>query len=255
METQHKDHNRLIEATVPWSSDRLTMSCLPFYSSREDQPGCQFSNLFPCDVCIDTGQRLPGSDETFLVHPEDSEVTFKSTEHAFQCAKALHARDDRFVRELTPFQAAMAGQGHLKLNGKQRRLYESLGGNPVRLGSGRKRKVRLSENGRYLRRSNWDTLKLAVMTIALQAKFAQHPELIAEQVEAEHMTFFIEHTVNDAQWGDGGDGSGTNFLGKLLTTLLWEFRTDERIDRQASDDNTWLRTVNRDLIGGFYEER
>lgn len=26
----------------------------------------------------------------------------------------------------------------------------------------------------------------------------------------------IEHTVNDAVWGDGGNGKGTNLLGKAL---------------------------------------
>ena len=26
----------------------------------------------------------------------------------------------------------------------------------------------------------------------------------------------VEHTKNDAYWGDGGDGSGRNMLGRIL---------------------------------------
>lgn len=32
----------------------------------------------------------------------------------------------------------------------------------------------------------------------------------------------MEHTENDAFWGDGGDGSGHNMLGRLLMELRAE---------------------------------
>ncbi len=53
------------------------------------------------------------------------------------------------------------------------------------------------------------------MRRALQAKFTQHPELQQERLQTGDATL-IEHTKNDSYWGDGGDGSGRNMLGKLL---------------------------------------
>jgi len=53
------------------------------------------------------------------------------------------------------------------------------------------------------------------MREALMAKFTQHADLhqmLLETGSAE----IIEHTTNDSYWGDGGDGSGKNMLGKLL---------------------------------------
>jgi N-glycosidase YbiA len=33
----------------------------------------------------------------------------------------------------------------------------------------------------------------------------------------------VEHTRNDAYWGDGGDGTGKNRLGQLLMELRAKF--------------------------------
>ncbi len=62
---------------------------------------------------------------------------------------------------------------------------------------------------------NWDRQKDNVMYKALLAKFTQHPEL-KEQLLNTGSAKIIEHTENDAYWGDGGDGKGLNKLGKLL---------------------------------------
>ena len=32
----------------------------------------------------------------------------------------------------------------------------------------------------------------------------------------------VEHTVNDRYWGDGGDGSGKNMLGRILMEIRTE---------------------------------
>ncbi len=34
----------------------------------------------------------------------------------------------------------------------------------------------------------------------------------------------VEHTANDAYWGDGGDGNGKNRLGSLLMKVREELR-------------------------------
>jgi ribA/ribD-fused uncharacterized protein len=50
---------------------------------------------------------------------------------------------------------------------------------------------------------------------ALQAKLTQHEELKKLLIETKDK-ILIEHTENDSYWGDGGDGTGKNKLGKLL---------------------------------------
>jgi N-glycosidase YbiA len=34
----------------------------------------------------------------------------------------------------------------------------------------------------------------------------------------------IEHTENDSYWGDGGDGSGPNMLGRILMEIREELK-------------------------------
>ena len=49
----------------------------------------------------------------------------------------------------------------------------------------------------------------------MQAKFTQHPEL-GELLVSTGNAKLVEHTTNDNYWGDGGDGSGSNMLGRFL---------------------------------------
>jgi N-glycosidase YbiA len=75
---------------------------------------------------------------------------------------------------------------------------------------GRSRKVKL--------RSNWESMKDNVMRKAIHAKFTQHEELRTLLLSTGEAPL-IEHTANDSYWGDGGDGSGKNLLGRLLVEL------------------------------------
>jgi len=84
---------------------------------------------------------------------------------------------------------------------------------------GRSRKVRL--------RSDWDRVKDNVMFEAVRAKFTQHTEL-QELLLKTHTAHIIEHTENDDYWGDGGDGSGKNKLGKVLMQLREELRREQK---------------------------
>ena len=61
------------------------------------------------------------------------------------------------------------------------------------------------------------------MREALRAKFSQHQDLrkiLLDTGDAE----IVEHTSNDSYWGDGGDGSGKNMLGRLLMEVRDELR-------------------------------
>ena len=67
-------------------------------------------------------------------------------------------------------------------------------------------------------RKNWESVKEQVMRKALRAKFEQHAKLRALLL-ATAPAKLVEHTENDAYWGDGGNGKGKNRLGYLLMEL------------------------------------
>jgi ribA/ribD-fused uncharacterized protein len=113
-----------------------------------------------------------------------------TTEHFFQGQKFDDARYRETIRKAnTPMIAA-------------------------RLGRDRKQKLR----------RDWESVKVSVMREALRAKFTQHPELRALLLSTCD-TKLVEHTENDAYWGDGGDGSGRNMLGQLLMELRAALQT------------------------------
>ena len=72
-------------------------------------------------------------------------------------------------------------------------------------------------------RPDWEAVKLDVMREAVRAKFTQYPDLAAILLgtgDAE----LVEHTAKDSYWADGGDGSGQNWLGRILMEVRASFR-------------------------------
>lgn len=61
------------------------------------------------------------------------------------------------------------------------------------------------------------------MRTAVRAKFEQHASLRNELLATADATI-VEHTTNDAYWGDAGDGSGRNMLGIILMEIREEIR-------------------------------
>lgn len=74
-------------------------------------------------------------------------------------------------------------------------------------------------------RADWREVKVAVMRRALASKFSQHPD-IRQILLSTGDAILVEHTENDAFWGDGGDGSGLNMLGRLLMEVRSSFQKD-----------------------------
>jgi N-glycosidase YbiA len=74
-------------------------------------------------------------------------------------------------------------------------------------------------------RKDWEAVKDEIMLEALRAKFTQHKDL-REILLGTGDAILVEHTKNDNYWGDGGDGSGKNMLGKLLMKLREELKND-----------------------------
>ena len=107
-----------------------------------------------------------------------------TSEHYFQAQKFVAVRDQDEIRKAgTPMLAA-------------------------RMGRDRKRKLR----------RDWESAKVGVMREAVEAKFRQHDEL-RTLLLATGDAVLVEHTDNDAFWGDGGDGSGRNELGRILMAV------------------------------------
>jgi len=117
-------------------------------------------------------------------------IEYQTTEHFFQAMKfATHPPSMKVVMEAaTPMEAAKLGRDRSK---------------PLR--------------------RDWEEAKHGIMMDALRAKFTQHPELkrLLLSTGDDHL---VEHTKNDNYWGDGGDGSGQNMLGRMLVQLRHELR-------------------------------
>jgi ribA/ribD-fused uncharacterized protein len=72
-------------------------------------------------------------------------------------------------------------------------------------------------------RRDWEAVKDDIMRDAVRAKFTQHADL-REVLLSTGTATLVEHTTNDAYWGDGGDGSGKNMLGRILMEIREELR-------------------------------
>jgi len=75
-------------------------------------------------------------------------------------------------------------------------------------------------------RPDWEQVKDDVMRRAVMAKFVQNPAARGVLLSTGDMPL-IEHTVNDSYWGDGGDGSGKNMLGKILCEVRETLRKND----------------------------
>lgn len=96
----------------------------------------------------------------------------------------------------------------------------------VRLAPTPKEAANLGRNRKFPLRKDWEEIKDKVMLEALEAKFTQHKDL-KETLLSTGDALLVEHTNNDFYWGDGGDGSGLNKLGKLLMQVRENLKARE----------------------------
>lgn len=73
-------------------------------------------------------------------------------------------------------------------------------------------------------RPDWESVKDNVMRAAVFAKFSQHASLRALLLSTGDAKL-IEHTERDCYWGDGGDGSGKNMLGRILMEVRAQLKS------------------------------
>lgn len=64
-------------------------------------------------------------------------------------------------------------------------------------------------------RKDWESVKDDIMREIVLAKFTQHEALRALLLSTNDEEI-VEHTERDRYWGDGGDGTGKNMLGRIL---------------------------------------
>jgi ribA/ribD-fused uncharacterized protein len=74
-------------------------------------------------------------------------------------------------------------------------------------------------------RSDWEKVKDDVMRKVVRAKFTQHKSLLKTLLSTGDAVL-VEHTKNDRYWGDGGDGTGKNMLGKILMEIREELKNE-----------------------------
>ena len=93
-------------------------------------------------------------------------------------------------------------------------------------------KVRTAKNAWYAAKygrelaplpDDWEEVKVDVMYQVVLAKFTQHLGL-RDLLLATGDAILIEHTRQDSFWADGGDGTGENWLGKILMVVRDELR-------------------------------
>ncbi len=82
---------------------------------------------------------------------------------------------------------------------------------------GRSRKVKI--------RDDWEDVKVDVMRTAVRAKIQAHDEL-QELLLGTGNEQLVEAAARDYFWGVGKDGSGQNWLGKILMEVRLELRED-----------------------------
>jgi ribA/ribD-fused uncharacterized protein len=83
----------------------------------------------------------------------------------------------------------------------------------------------LGRSRRHPLRKDWESVKDDVMREAVLAKFTQHAELRELLLSTGDATL-VEHTEKDSYWGDGGDGSGKNMLGRILMEVREKLRQE-----------------------------
>lgn len=143
-------------------------------------------------------------------------LSCETSEHAFQCAKFLHE------------DAASIEYAHVIASAKTPNFARILAQQKVCHGySWRKQLdatiVEHKSRGAKLR-PDWEEVKESVMLDVLLLKFSQDARCQRVLMETGSRPL-VEHTPIDKYWGDGGDGSGKNRLGKLLEMVREEFRS------------------------------
>ena len=87
----------------------------------------------------------------------------------------------------------------------------------------------------HWRRNDWEDIKVDIMKKALNAKFTQNDDLKDLLLRTGDREL-VEHSPYDSFWGDGRDGTGDNWLGKLLMELRSRLKLSVQSQLQPEDE-------------------
>lgn len=85
--------------------------------------------------------------------------------------------------------------------------------------------ARMGRDRKKMLRRDWESVKVGIMREVVRAKFTQHDDL-RQILLSTGDAKIVEHTERDSYWGDGGDGSGKNVLGRILMEIRDELNKD-----------------------------
>lgn len=142
-------------------------------------------------------------------------LPFSTSEHLYQYLK--FGNDDRsetiryrkLIQEAsTPYTTKILGHQHCPKN-KEMYFRKYL---PI-IEQSKKDGIKMMEG--------WDTIKVEVMKIIIRMKFSidKYKQILLSTGDKT----IVEHTHRDNFWGDGGNGTGKNHLGKILMEIRDEF--------------------------------
>lgn len=77
-------------------------------------------------------------------------------------------------------------------------------------------------------RDDWESIKLEVMKEVILAKFTQH-ENLKELLLSTGTEDIVEASQYDSFWGEGADGKGKNYLGKILQEVREQIRQSSSV--------------------------
>lgn len=154
----------------------------------KEKPYYEFSNFYECKIEFDG-------------------IIFPTSEHLYQAAKFYSntEAEKEYIKIIsqtnTPNKAKILASQQIGGGYKWRTDLNSVITEYINLG------VKLRED--------WDDIKVDVMRSIVYIKFSQNnklKELLLSTGDKE----IREHTHRDKFWGDGADGSGLNWLGRIL---------------------------------------
>lgn len=93
----------------------------------------------------------------------------------------------------------------------------------IRLSRSPKQAKRLGRSREHPLRSDWESVKDAIMIRAVLRKFETHKEIRDRLLATGHQEI-VEKARGDYYWGCGADGTGQNRLGKILMSVRESLR-------------------------------
>ena len=258
---QREASTRLI-CPVNVGGDQSMYRSFQFYSHTVDHFSKNFSNLAPSNVLVD-GKQFSTVEEAF----QYMKLCDEASKKFYQALLCLHVKKPKSIdyvkfgqgrlnlsnadmKTVLEFCAMEFGVTECKLSKKESLTQEMIDKFVAELGCSFKL-VKGSDwkmEGRPALAPDWEEKKFGKVLDLLRQKFAAG--VLRDYLLSTEDSVVIEHYENDANWADGGDGSGMNFLGKLLMIVREEMKTSHK----KEIDEVMMKTPMKELFPGLYRD-